>query len=168
MNKEVKFSIFIGVACIVLCSTLVILALMSAILKDENINNIVGVDEGSNQELSVPKSNLVTEYMNTEKEVSSGLYNLKFKVRLPKVNLETTQIQAMNSEMYRIYQDMFDYASNITDNEKIEIDYTYDYIDNDTKIEIIISKKSITDTKENVTVIKYIYDIEKDSYEVKK
>ena len=168
MNKEVKFSIFVGVAFIIICSTLVILALMSAILKSENINNIVDVDEGSKQELSVPKSNLVSEHVNTENEISSGEYTLKFKIRLPKVNLETSQIEKMNNEMYNIYQDLFEYAANITNNEKIEIDYTYNYINNDTKLEILINKKSVVDTQENITAHKYIYDIRNDSYIVEK
>ena len=164
MNKEVKFSRFVGIAIIIICIIIAVLSLMSAIWQNENANNIIYLEDDSGTALSIPKSNVVTEYVNTEKNISSEKYVLYIDVRLPKVNIETETTEKLNNDIYSKYQELYNNVTSIENNESIEIDYTYDYLDNDTILEIVITKKTTITGENNTEVTKYIYDIVNDSY----
>lgn len=166
MNKEVNFSRFVGIGILLICVVVVILALGSAIIQNENANNIIYVEDFKVTTLSIAKSNVVTEYVDTEKTITSGKYALYVKVRLPKVNIQTEQIEKMNKEIYNEYQELYNYAMSITNNESIEIDYTYEYLNDDRFLEIVIEKGNTVEGKEEITTAKYKYDIVNDSYVV--
>ena len=166
MNKDRRFSVFVGFGILLICIIIVIMALVSAIKQNENANNIIYIDDGSGTSLGIPKSNVVTEYINTEKIIESNDYTLYVKVRLPKINIETKTIEKMNNDIYTNYQELYNYVTTISSNENMEIYYTYDYLDNDRFLEVLITKKRTVNGKEENTVIKYTYDISNDSYVV--
>lgn len=166
MNKEVNFSRFVGLSIVLICVIIVVLALMSAIMQNENATNVIYVEDISGTKFSIPKSNIVTEYINTEKSITSEKNTLQVKVRLPKININTESVESLNVEIYKIYQDMYNYASSIQNDETIEIDYTYRYLNKDTILEITIVKKSIVLGKEEKESIKYLYDVVSDSYTI--
>ena len=166
MNKEVNFSRFVGLSIVLICVIIVVLALMSAIMQNENATNVIYVEDISGTKFSIPKSNIVTEYINTEKSITSEKNTLQVKVRLPKININTESVESLNVEIYKIYQDMYNYASSIQNDETIEIDYAYRYLNKDTILEITIVKKSIVLGKEKKQSIKYLYDVVNDSYTI--
>ncbi len=163
MNKEVNFSRFVGIAVVVICIFIVVLALMSAILQNENNDNIVYVDEGTGTTLTIPKSNVVAEYVNIRKEMEIQNKSVNLSVRLPKINIETDTTENINKEIYSIYQNVYSEISNSANIKEVTIDYTYDYLYNDTVLEIAITKMVVMDDgKEDETVSKYTYDIQND------
>lgn len=164
MNKEANFSRFIGIGIVLICIIISVLAFGMAVIRNQNANNIVYIEDSSETMFDLPKSNVVTESVNTEKNILSDNHTLYFKVRLPKVNIETETVKKLNSEIYAYYQEVYSYAMTISGNEKLEIDYTYAYLNNDTILEIIINKKSILEEKETNSIIKYKYDIVNDIY----
>jgi len=164
MNKEVNFSRFVGIAIVIICMIIAVLSLMSAIMQRENANNVIYVEDTESTVFNIPKSNVVSEYVNIEKDISSEEHVLHIKVRLPKVNIETEQVEKMNNDIYNEYQGLYNYAMSIENNENIEMDYTYDYLDNDSILKITITRNSTIDEKEENTVTKFSYDILNDSY----
>ena len=167
MNKQNNFNIFVGIAIISICIVVVLLALMSALVKNENANNVIYIEDSSKTTLDMPKSNVVTEYINLEKTISNDKYNLELKVRLPRININTAEANKLNSEIYSVYSSIYEYASNITSSQKLEISYSYEFTKNDKKLEILITKKKLINDESETVVTKYIYDIVHDKYEVK-
>ena len=89
MNKEVKFSRFVGIAIVIICIWMVVLALLSAIMQNENSDNMIYVDEGAETNLDIPKSNIITNYVDIQKEIETEKNNVDLKVILPKINIIT-------------------------------------------------------------------------------
>ena len=162
MNKEVNFSRFVGIAVVVICIIVVVLALMSAILKNENNDNIIYVDEGEKTTFSIPKSNIVSNYVDIQKDIQTDDKIVDLSVKLPKINIETDTVNSINNKIYMIYQDIYSDILNDTTLQKVEIEYTYDYLNNDTNLEICIVKKLVRADKKEETTIKYTYDIQND------
>lgn len=163
MNKEVNFSRFVGIAIVVICIIVVVLALMSAIVKNENRDNIIYVDDGDGTTLSIPKSNVVSNYLDIQKDIQSENTTLSLSVKLPKVNIKTETIDSINEKIYNIYQNVYLEISKDETIQKIDIDYSYDYLDNDKVLEIVITKKITRNDKVEETDIKYTYDIQNDA-----
>ena len=159
MNKEINFSRFVGIAIIVICIFVVVLALLSAIMQSENKDNMVYVENGSGYTLSVPKSNLVLEIINIEKEIDANNNKVNLKVRLPKINIETDVVDKINNEIYDIYQNIYDEVLKEESIEKINIDYSYEYEKNDTILEITIKKEVTKDNKTEEQIFKFSYDL---------
>jgi len=163
MNKEVNFSRFVGIAIIVICIIIVVLALMSAIIRNENNDNIIYVDDGLGTMLSIPKSNIVTNYVDIQKDIQTENKIIDFNVKLPKINIETETTESINQKIYNIYKNMYLQISKDETIQKIDIDYSYDYLDDDKILEIIITKKLTRNNKAEETDIKYTYDIQNDA-----
>lgn len=167
MNKEVKFSRFVGVAFLIICIWIVVLALLSAIMQNENSDNMIYVDEGSKIDLGMPKSNIISNLIDFKKEITTESGVVDVKVRLPKINIETEAASSINEKIYKIYQDV--YADILTNNtiQKIYVDYTYEYLDNDAAVEIIVvTNKYKKDTMEQVEN-KFMYDLDNDKVIIK-
>ena len=166
MNEDIKFSRFIGFTTLLMCLIVVILALMAAIAQNENATNIIYVDDGNGVKLDIPKSNVVTEHVNIKKDIKAGEHTLTIDVRVPKINLNKAAAEIINEKIYNEYQELYSYALSITNDEYITLDYSYDYLNDDTILEIIISKKSVVDKKETSQNITYKYDIVNNTYTV--
>lgn len=159
MNKEVNFSRFVGIAIVIICIWIVVLALMSAIMKSENNDNLIYVDGGTNTFLSVPKSNIISNYINIEKEIETENGKLEFIVRLPKINIDTNEVNDINNKIYDIYEKTYSTVSESTNAKKIDIDYTYEYLDNDSILEIIIITKTTINNQIEEKQDKIVYDL---------
>jgi len=168
MNKEVKFSRFIGITIVIICIWIVVLALMSAMLKNENNDNMIYVDEGSEASLSIPKSNIIANCIDIEKEVAAESKVVDFKVRLPRINIETDVANSINEKIYSIYQKAYEDILKTSNIQKIDIDYTYEYIDNNTIIEITITTKMTANDKTQQIKDIFAYDLSNDKEVVDK
>jgi len=159
MNKEIKFSRFVGIAIVIICIWVVVLALMSAILKNENNDNMIYVDEGLGINLSIAKSNIISNYIDIDKEIKTEKNNANFNVRLPKINIETEDSKSINDKLYKMYQNV--YADILNDNtiQKIDMDYTYEYIDSDNILEITVITKTTKNGKLEEVENKFTYDL---------
>lgn len=167
MNKEVKYSRFVGIAIVIICIWIVVLALMSAMIKNENNDNMIYVDEGLNTTLDMPKSNIINNYIDMEKEISTESGDVIFKVRLPKINIDTEVVNSINDKIYAIYQEAYGKILKSSNIKKLDIDYIYDYLENDTIIEVtIITKTSINNKIEKVEN-KFVYDLKNDKEIIK-
>lgn len=159
MNKEINFSRFVGIAIVVICIFVVVLALLSAIMQNENKDNMVYVENGSGYTLSVPKSNLVLEIINIEKEIDANNNKVDLKIRLPKINIETEVVDKINNEIYDIYQNIYDEVLKEQSIKKINIDYSYEYVKNDTILEITIKKEVTKYNKTEEQIFKFSYGL---------
>ena len=162
MNKEVKFSRFVGIAVVIICVWIVVLALMSAITKNQNNDNMIDVDEGTGITLSVPKSNIISDYIDTQKDVTSEKGKVEVKVRLPKLNMDTSVAKNINERIYSLYQDTYAKILNTNNIQKIDIDYDYEYINHDTVIKITVITKATIDSKTESQENKFFYDLKND------
>lgn len=162
MNKDINFSRFVGIAIIIICIFIVVLALLSAIVQDKNKDNMVYVESGSDYTLSVPKSNLVLENINTENEIDVNNNKVRLKVRLPKINIETEIVDKINNEIYDIYQGIYEEVVKEKSIDKIVIDYSYEYKENDSILEITIKKEIVKDNKTEEKIFKFSYDLKND------
>lgn len=162
MNKEVKFSRFVGIAIVLICIWIVVLALLSAIMQNENSDNMIYVDEGFGTTLNIAKSNIISNYIDTQKEIETEKNKVDFTVRLPKINIETEESNKINEKIYKMYQEV--YADILSDNaiQKIDIDYTYEYLDNGTILEITVITKTTTNQKIEDVENKFVYDLKND------
>jgi len=167
MNKEVKFSRFVGIAIVIIAVWIVVLALMSAILKNENNDNMIYVDEGKGIKLSIPKSNIISNDMDIQKDVEFNENMVELDVRLPKINIDTQMANNINDNIYKLYQEVYSKALNDNNIEKIEMDYTYKYLENDTIVEIVVITKIKVNNKIEQIENKFIYDIMNDKEIVK-
>ena len=132
---------------------------MSAILKNENNDNMIYVDEGSSSKLSVPKSNIISNYIDMEKEIDTENGTVDVKVRLPKINIDTKVVSTINDKIYDIYQEAYGKILKNSNIQKIDIDYMYEYLDNDNIIEITVITKKIINNKIEEKENKFTYDI---------
>lgn len=162
MNKEVNFSRFLGIAIVVICIWMVTLALMSAMLKNENNDNLIYVDEGLGEDLSIPKSNIISNYIDIEKEITTEQGKVEFKVRLPKINIETDVVSGINDKIYAVYQEAYGQILKNTNIKKIDIDYVYKYLNNDSVIEITVTTKKKTNNTLEEVENKFNYDLKND------
>lgn len=167
MNKEVKYSRFVGIAIVIICIWIVVLALMSAMTKNENSDNMIYVDEGLDTILDMPKSNIMSNYIDMEKEITTEKGKAMLKVRLPKINIETKVAQILNDKIYAIYQEAYGEILKSSNIKKLDIDYIYDYLENDTIIEINIITKTSVNNKTEETENKFVYDLKNDKEIIK-
>lgn len=167
MNKEVKYSRFVGIAIVIICIWIVVLALMSAMTKNENSDNMIYVDEGLDTILDMPKSNIMSNYIDMEKEITTEKGKAMLKVRLPKINIETKVAQTLNDKIYAIYQEAYGEILKSSNIKKLDIDYIYDYLENDTIIEINIITKTSVNNKTEETENKFVYDLKNDKEIIK-
>lgn len=167
MNKEVKYSRFVGIAIVIICIWIVVLALMSAMTKNENNDNMIYVDEGLDTILDMPKSNIMSNYIDMEKEITTEKGKAMLKVRLPKINIETKVAQTLNDKIYAIYQEAYGEILKSSNIKKLDIDYIYDYLENDTIIEINIITKTSVNNKTEETENKFVYDLKNDKEIIK-
>lgn len=158
-----KFNVTIGILILLLCLAISTMALMSAFSKNESANNIIYVDNGSTYSLNIPKSNLISEQINIKKDIIGEKSVLSIDVRLPKINIQTDVVQNINKEIYTIYQELYNYALSLEKDEKIRVDYTYDYIEDKNQIALIIKETKEIDGKNTVSEKTYIYDFKKDA-----
>lgn len=162
MNKEVNFSRFVGIAVVIICIWIVVLALMSAIMKNENSDNLIYVDDGIDISLDIPKSNIISNHINTEEKVDIENGISEISARLPKINIDTNEVRNINNKINDIYENAYLNVSKATEVKRVEIDYTYEYVDNDSVLEITITTKTIINNKLEEKQDKFIYDLLKD------
>lgn len=141
MNKINKFNVTIGILILVLCLVISFMAYMSAKVTSNNMDNIVYIDTGSGYSLPVPKSNLVTKYIEVEKDITGENGILHISVKLPKINIDTEVVNGINEQIYAKYQELYNYALSIDGNESISYTYDYDYIDREHKLAIVIKEE---------------------------
>lgn len=162
MNKEVKFSRFVGIAIVIICILMVVLALLSAIMQNETSDNMIYVDDGSVTMLSIAKSNIISKYVDVEKQIESDNRMVDLKVRLPKINIQTETVNTINDKIYNIYQNIYLEISNDEAIEEVSIDYTYEYLDNDTVLAITVTEKVARNNKVEEIDTKFAYDMKND------
>ena len=155
MRNEDKYSIFIGLSFLAICIVIVILAFKSAIMINKNADNVIYIDNGTGTMLTIPKSNLVKEHINIEKDIAGEKGILSIKVKLPMINIETENAKNLNNSMYAIYQELYKYALEIDENESVKVGYTYDYDDKTGILKIIISEQK----NNSVKGFEYKYDV---------
>lgn len=159
MNREVKFSRFVGIAIVIICIWIVVLALMSAILKSENNDNMIYVDDGKEVILDMPKSNIISNCIDIKKEEITVNGVVEVMIKLPKINIDTEAASNINRKIYSIYEDKYSELLKSADIQKIDIDYAYEYLRNDTIIEITVIIKMIKNNKIEEIENKFSYDI---------
>ena len=160
MSKEDKFNVLIGIGIFVICIVIVILALMSAIKATENNDNVIYIDNGNGTFLSVPKSNLITQKVNIKKDLSGPNGTLHIDVKLPCININTDATKAINDQIYQKYQYLYKYATEITEDTSIKLDYSYDYLDKEGILNIVINEKRSNETGNKLLKeIKYTYNV---------
>lgn len=160
MNKINKFNVTIGILILVLCLVISFMAYMSAKVTSNNMDNVVYIDTGSGYSLPVPKSNLVTKYIEVEKDITGENGILHISVKLPKINIDTEVVNGINEQIYAKYQELYNYALSIDGNESILYTYDYDYIDREHKLAIVIKEEKKKDGNITKTEIRYEYDVE--------
>lgn len=160
MNKINKFNVTIGILILVLCLVISFMAYMSAKVTSNNMDNVVYIDTGSGYSLPVPKSNLVTKYIEVEKDITGENGILHISVKLPKINIDTEVVNGINEQIYAKYQELYNYALSIDGNESISYTYDYDYIDREHKLAIVIKEEKKKDGNITKTETKYEYDVE--------
>lgn len=160
MNKINKFNVTIGILILVLCLVISFMAYMSAKVTSNNMDNVVYIDTGSGYSLPVPKSNLVTKYIEVEKDITGENGILHISVKLPKINIDTEVVNGINEQIYAKYQELYNYALSIDGNESISYTYDYDYIDREHKLAIVIKEEKKKDGNITKTETRYEYDVE--------
>lgn len=160
MNKINKFNVTIGILILVLCLVISFMAYMSAKVTSNNMDNVVYIDTGSGYSLPVPKSNLVTKYIEVEKDITGENGILHISVKLPRINIDTEVVNGINEQIYAKYQELYNYALSIDGNESISYTYDYDYIDREHKLAIVIKEEKKKDGNITKTETKYEYDVE--------
>lgn len=160
MNKINKFNVTIGILILVLCLVISFMAYMSAKVTSNNMDNVVYIDTGSGYSLPVPKSNLVTKYIEVEKDITGENGILHISVKLPKINIDTEVVNGINEQIYAKYQELYNYALSIDGNESISYTYDYDYIDKEHKLAIVIKEEKKKGGNITKTETKYEYDVE--------
>lgn len=160
MNKINKFNVTIGILILVLCLVISFMAYVSAKVTSNNIDNIVYIDTGSGYSLPVPKSNLVTKYIEVEKDITGENGILHISVKLPKINIDTEVVNGINEQIYAKYQELYNYALSIDGNECISYAYDYDYIDKEHKLVVVIKEEKKKDGNITKTETRYEYDVE--------
>lgn len=160
MNKINKFNVTIGILILVLCLVISFMAYMSAKVTSNNMDNVVYIDTGSGYSLPVPKSNLVTKYIEVEKDINGENGILHISVKLPKINIDTEVVNGINEQIYAKYQELYNYALSIDGDESISYTYDYDYTDREHKLAIVIKEEKKKDGNITKTETKYEYDVE--------
>ena len=162
MNKEINFSRFVGIAIVVICIFVVVLALLSAIMQSENKDNMVYVENGSGYTLSVPKSNLVLEIINNPNVKNNAFDEKSFSLAKQTLQeeLDTYNEDPNRYSYLRLYQEIDKksiYASCILGTQK-QLDrinprklYSYykDMINND-QIDIFVISPLDKETVKNI------------------
>lgn len=162
MNKINKFNVTIGILIVVLCIVISFMAFMSAKVMNENLDNVIYIDTGSGYSLSIPKSNLVTKFVEVEKDIVTENGTLHIDVKLPKINIDTDNINKINEEIYDKYQELYNYALLVEGKESIKYTYTYDYIDKEHKLIVVVKEEKTKDENVVKTETKYEYDVKND------
>lgn len=160
MNKINKFNVTIGILILVLCLVISFMTYMSAKVTSNNMDNVLYIDTGSGYSLPVPKSNLVTKYIEVEKDITGENGILHISVKLPKINIDTEVVNGINEQIYAKYQELYNYALSIDGNESISYTYDYDYIDREHKLAIVIKEEKKKDGNITKTETRYEYDVE--------
>ncbi len=158
MNKINKFNIIIGILVIVICIFIAIMAFKAAVLRNQNADNIIYVDSGVGSLLTIPKSNLISQYVNIQKDISGENGVLHIDVKLPKININTDVVDEINEKIYAIYQELYSYAMTIQRDESIDINYTYEYIDKEHKLIINIEENKTANDGTTKTTKTFMYD----------
>lgn len=159
MNKVNKFNVIVGILIVVICIIISFMAYMAAKTRNQNLDNVIYIDSGNGYNLSVPRSNLVTKYVNVKKDINSENGVLHIDVSLPRVNIDTETIEKINSEIYNKYQEIYNYALSVEGNESIVCTYDYDYIDREHKLVIVIKEEKTKLGSSTKTETKYVYDV---------
>lgn len=159
MNKVNKFNVIVGILIVVICIIISFMAYMAAKTRNQNLDNVIYIDSGNGYNLSVPRSNLVTKYVNVKKDINSENGVLHIDVSLPRVNIDTETIEKINSEIYNKYQEIYNYALSVEGNESILCTYDYDYIDREHKLVIVIKEEKTKLGSSTKTETKYVYDV---------
>lgn len=162
MNKVNKFNVIVGILIVVICIIISFMAYMAAKTRNQNLDNVIYIDSGNGYNLSVPRSNLVTKYVNVKKDINSENGVLHIDVSLPRVNIDTETIEKINSEIYNKYQEIYNYALSVEGNESILCTYDYDYIDREHKLVIVIKEEKTKLGSSTKTETKYVYDVKND------
>ncbi len=162
MNKVNKFNVIVGILIVVICIIISFMAYMAAKTRNQNLDNVIYIDSGNGYNLSVPRSNLVTKYVNVKKDINSENGVLHIDVSLPRVNIDTETIEKINSEIYNKYQEIYNYALSVEGNESILCTYDYDYIDREHKLVIVIKEEKTKLGSSTKIETKYVYDVKND------
>ena len=162
MNKVNKFNVIVGILIVVICIIISFMAYMAAKTRNQNLDNVIYIDSGNGYNLSVPRSNLVTKYVNVKKDINSENGVLHIDVSLPRVNIDTETIEKINSEIYNKYQEIYNYALSVEGDESILCTYDYDYIDREHKLVIVIKEEKTKLGSSTKIETKYVYDVKND------
>lgn len=162
MNKVNKFNVIVGILIIVICIIISFMAYMAAKTRNQNLDNVIYIDSGNGYNLSVPRSNLVTKYVNVKKDINAEKGVLHINLSLPRVNIDTETIEKINSEIYNKYQEIYNYALSVEGDESILCTYDYDYIDREHKLVIVIKEEKTKLGSSTKIETKYVYDVKND------